>query len=124
MKARVIESMEIGFSGSNVNLQGNVYDVHEVVGTRVTINYPHKTGRYIDLTLNEVELLVQGRNVGVCRNQGTRNGSWIGFKKGKWYALRYTMPKGKTIINICKNTINLEYYTKISEDKFKALFNQ
>ena len=124
MKARVIESMEIGFSGSNVNLQGNVYDVHEVVGTRVTINYPHKTGRYIDLTLNEVELLVQGRNVGVCRNQGTRNGSWIGFKKGKGYALRYAMPSGKSFINICKNPFNLEDYTTISEDKFKALFNQ
>jgi len=123
MKARVIENVEVGFDGSNVNLQGSVYDVHEVVGTRVTIKYPYNSGRYIDLTLNEVELLVQGRNIGVCRNQNTRSGSWIGFKKGKGYALRYFMPSGKSFINICKNPFNLEEYTTISEDKFKKLFD-
>jgi len=138
MKARVIENIKTFFE--NGDIQGNVYHVHEVVGTRVTINYPHRRNKLdkplykpsnplgtltylIDLTLDEVELLMEGRNVEVYRNQGTRNGNWIGFKKGKGYALRYVMPNGKCFINICKNPFKLDDYTTISEDKFNTLFN-
>ena len=51
MKARVLRNIDIGFT--NVKLQGNVYPVHEIVGTRVTIKL--ERDRYIDLSLDEVE---------------------------------------------------------------------
>ncbi len=114
MKAKILDS------------KLNVYDVHEVVGTRVTIKQPCDRGfksRYIDFSLDEVEFILEGINVEVYRNQATRNGNWIGFKKGKGYALSYVMPSGKCFINLCKNPFNLEDYTTISEDKFKKLFD-
>ena len=82
MRARVLKNIDIGFT--NVKLQGNVYDVHEVVGGRVTIKYAYERrlwerDRYIDLSLDEVELLMEGRHVEVYRNQGTRDGNWIGY---------------------------------------------
>jgi hypothetical protein len=125
MRARVLKNIDIGFT--NVKLQGNVYDVHEVVGGRVTIKYPCVSGtwnRLIDLTLDEVELLMEGRDVSVYRNQATRDGNWIGFNKGKGYALRYAMPNGREFINICKNPFNVDEYTTITEEKFNTLFNQ
>lgn len=120
MKARVLRNIDIGFT--NVKLQGNVYPVHEIVGTRVTIKL--ERDRYIDLSLDEVELLMEGKHVSVYRNQGTRDGNWIGFNKSKGYALRYAMPNGREFINICKNPFKLDEYTTITKEKFKTLFNR
>jgi len=125
MRARVLKNIDIGFS--YVNLQGNFYHVHEVVGTRVTIKYPCVSGswnRLIDLTLDEVELLMEGRHVSVYRNQATRDGNWIGFNKSKGYALMYNMPNGREFINICKNPFQVDEYTTITKEKFNTLFNQ
>ncbi len=120
MRARVLRNIDIGFT--NVKLKGNVYHVHEIVGTRVTIQF--ERDRYIDLSLDEVELLIEGRHVSVYRNQGTREGNWIGFNKSKGYALRYTMPNGREFINLCKNPFKVDEYTTITEEKFKTLFNR
>ena len=123
MKARVLKSIDIGFS----YVKGRVFDVHEVVGTRVTIKCPCVSGtwsRLIDLTLDEVELLMEGRHVEVYRNQGTRDGNWIGYNKSKGYALRYAMPNGREFINLCKNPFKVDDYTTITKEKFNTLFNQ
>tara|TARA_R110000751_G_scaffold216170_2_gene319488 strand:+ start:163 stop:552 length:390 start_codon:yes stop_codon:yes gene_type:complete len=129
MRARVLRNIDIGFT--NVKLQGNVYDVHEVVGTRVTIKYAYEGNdhlwerdRYIDLSLDEVELLMEGRDVSVYRNQGTRDGNWIGYNKSKGYALRYAMPNGREFINLCKNPFKVNEYTTITKEKFNTLINQ
>ena len=101
MRARVLKNIDIGFS----YVKGRVFDVHEVVGTRVTIKYAYEGNdhlwerdRYIDLALDEVELLMEGRHVEVYRNQATRDGNWIGYNKSKGYALRYAMPNGREFI--------------------------
>ena len=120
MKARVLRNIDIGFT--NVTLEGNIHHVHEIVGTRVTIIL--ERDRYIDLSLEEVELLIDGRYVAVYRNQGTRDGNWIGFNKSKGYVLAYTMPNGREFINICKNPFKLDEYTTITKEKFKKLFNR
>ena len=129
MRARVLRNIDIGFT--NVKLQGNVYDVHEVVGTRVTIKYAYEGNdhlwerdRYIDLSLDEVELLMEGRDVSVYRNQGKRDGNWIGYNKSKGYALRYAMPNGREFINLCKNPFKVNEYTTITKEKFNTLINQ
>jgi len=119
MRARVLKDIDLGFT--NVKLKGNVYRVHEIVGTRVTIKFGD---RYIDLSLDEVELLIEGRHVSVYRNQGTREGNWIGFNKSKGYALMYTMPNGREFINLCRNPFKVDEYTTITKEKFKSLFNQ
>ncbi len=119
MRARVLKDIDLGFT--NVKLKGNVYRVHEIVGTRVTIKFGD---RYIDLSLDEVELLIEGRHVSVYRNQGTREGNWIGFNKRKGYALMYTMPNGREFINLCRNPFKVDEYTTITKEKFKSLFNQ
>jgi len=121
MKARVLKSIDIGFT--NVKLQGKVYDVHEVVGTRVTMKIcTDSSYRMIDFNLNEVELLMEGGRVEVYRNQATRDGNWIGFNKSKGYALRYAMPNGREFINLCKNPFKVDEYTTITEEKFNTYF--
>ena len=58
MKARVLVR--------HINMQGNIYDVHEVVGNRVTLKIPTELSqRLMDFNLNEVEILMEGRTVSV-----------------------------------------------------------
>ena len=117
MKARVLVSHR--------DMQEKVYDVHEIVGNRVTLKVTiDSSKRLIDFNLNEVELLIDGRHVSVYRNQATRYGYWIGFNKSKGYALMYTMPNGREFINLCRNPFKLDEYTTITKEKFKTLFNQ
>ena len=117
MRARVLVS--------HIDMQGKVYDVHEVVGNRVTLKIPTELSqRLMDFNLNEVEILMEGRTVSVYRNQAKREGIWIGFNKSKGYALRYTMPNGRKFINICETPFYVEEYTTITEEKFNTLFNQ
>jgi hypothetical protein len=92
----------------------------------VTLRVPYKFRndgyRLVNFTLNEVRLCIDGNHVSVYRNQGVRYGNWIGYKKGKGYALSYEMPNGREFINICKNPYKLDEYTTMPTEKFISTF--
>jgi len=107
-------------------MQGETFRVHECRGELVTLRVPYKFRndgyRLVNFTLNEVRLCIDGNHVSVYRNQGVRYGNWIGYKKGKGYALSYEMPNGREFINICKNPYKLDEYTTMPTQKFISTF--
>ena len=109
------------------DMLGNCYEVFEAVGNRITLvnklfnPVVRQSAVLVDFDISEVELLVAEKYVPVLRNQGLRDGTWIGHLKGKYY-LKYVMPNGKRFINVCKNPYKTEEYKTISANQFINLY--
>lgn len=105
---------------------GNYYGVQDTQGDRITLmvfeknSTARQSGILVDFNINEVEILVSGKYVCVVRNQGFRDGEWIGCLRGKYY-LKYGMPNGKTFINECVNPYQTENYKPISAKEYTNL---
>ncbi len=102
------------------DMKGNTYDIVEVspFGRIFTLKYTERLTRndiLVDFSWREIEILNEGKDVEVYRNQNYRDGIWLGYCPiNKGYILEYEMPNGRRFKNLVKNPCNTkEYTTKI-----------
>lgn len=118
MKARV-----------NINyrdMQGKVYDIHEIVNIRVTLIYFDENGHriLIDFVKRELELIDYYTQIAVQRNQAERIATLIDYNKKYGYVFQYEMPNGKVFRNVIKNPDFPNKYTAISEAEYARKFKK
>jgi len=110
----------------NINyrdMKGSEYKVHEVSGSRVTLEYKikHQT-ILVDFTINELQIILQDEHVHVFRNQGYRDGYFIKYSSVHGYVIQYSMPNGKEFRNVVKNPFNPDDYKSIPNKEYTDKF--
>ena len=102
------------------DMKGNSYDIVSIVNgcqgesSFITLKYITKTNHKIlvDFNLSELEILNEGRQLEVHRNQAFRDAIWLGYCEfNKGYILEYSMPNGRRFKNLVKNPFITNKYT-------------
>lgn len=113
------------------DMQGRAYEVKEIVGTRVTLEYviciEHtaviiKEVILVDFNIDEVQIIFDNNNVEVYRNQGHREGYFVNYSPKYGYAIAYIMPNGKVFRNVVKNPFDTSNYKAISKKEYTNKF--
>ncbi len=114
MKAKIKESYVPTFSNRNMQNREYTIDSRCSIFSIGLISVRFGT-RIIDFKLDNVEILNEGMQVEVHRNQAVRDGVWLGYcELNKGYILEYSMPNGRKFKNLVKNPfITNKYTTKI-----------